>query len=177
MRTRSLPLCSATPWLPTAAFLSWRSYPCLPLRPQQRRHVAMRDVWSSLLRRAGRWLLNSLRTLHQASPNRLTFWSPLPVVMPMPWTSLSSAPLDDSVPSGPHFHRIHNAKAARYGVPAGNTPPWHHPHPDHILHHVPMPPFPCGPLAASRHLGCGWAARPSPWPCLGVLPRLPHSGI
>ena len=74
--------------------------------------------------RAGLLRLSNLCTLHRMHPKGLTFWPTPQAAWPLPTDLTFSAPLDDAMPPGPHLHRVHHAKAARYGVTPNQ--PWPH---------------------------------------------------
>ena len=92
--------------------------------PRQRRHDAMRDAWCSLLRRAG-WTVGTEQLVHTAphASKRADLLVTTPGGLAYALDLTFTAPLDDAAPSGPHLHRVHQAKAARYGVPAGQPLP------------------------------------------------------
>ena len=118
--------------------------------PRQRRRDAMRDVWCSLLRRAG-WTV-ATEQLVLIGPNtskRADLLATTPGGLSYALDLTFSAPLDDAGPPGPHLHRVHSAKAARYGVGPGlalphgtiltpvtysATRPFLHSHPVHLLY-------------------------------------------
>ena len=118
--------------------------------PRQRRHDAMRDVWSTFLRRAG-WTVCSEQLVLTAphASKRADLLATTPGGLAFALDLTFSAPLDDAGPPGPHLHRVNAAKAARYGVspcaalPQGTvvTPitycahrPFLHSHGVHLLH-------------------------------------------
>ena len=92
--------------------------------PQQRRHDAMRDIWCTLLRKAG-WTVSIeqlVLTAPQASKRAdilVTTQGGLAFALDLTF----SAPLDDAGPPGPHLHCVNAAKAARYGVSPCSTLP------------------------------------------------------
>ena len=92
--------------------------------PRQRRHDAMRDAWSSLLRRAG-WTVSTEQLVHTAphASKRADLLVTTPGGLAYALDLTFSAHLADDAPVGPHLHRIHNAKAARYGVSAAQPLP------------------------------------------------------
>ena len=86
----------------------------------------MRDIWCTLLRRAG-WTVASEQLVHTTPgvTKRADLLATTAGGQAYAFDLTFFAPLDDSEAPGPHLHRIRklNAKAARYGVPAGHTLP------------------------------------------------------
>ena len=94
--------------------------------PRQRRRDAMRDTWCSLLRRAG-WTAADEQLVHTAPQvtKRADLLATTPGGLAFALDLTFTSPLDDAA-SGPHLHRVHHAKAARYGV-TPNQPLTHGP--------------------------------------------------